>query len=83
MNSYKTSNVCAKEVSFEIVDNKISSVNFVGGCNGNLKGISSLIEGMEVNDAMNKLRGITCGTKGTSCPDQLSKALEEYLSTTV
>ncbi|GFZ30576.1 TSCPD domain-containing protein [Clostridium zeae] len=83
MNSYKTSNVCAKEVSFEIVDNKISSVNFLGGCNGNLKGISSLIEGMEVNDAMNRLRGITCGTKGTSCPDQLSKALEEYLSKTI
>lgn len=83
MNSYKTSNVCAKEVSFEVVDNKISSVNFVGGCNGNLKGISTLIEGMEVNDAMNKLRGITCGTKGTSCPDQLSKALEEYLSKTI
>jgi uncharacterized protein (TIGR03905 family) len=83
MNSYKTSNVCAKEVSFEVVDNKISSVNFVGGCNGNLKGISTLIEGMEVNDAMDKLRGITCGTKGTSCPDQLSKALEEYLSKTV
>lgn len=83
MNSYKTSNVCAKEVSFEIIDNKISSVNFEGGCNGNLKGISSLIEGMDVNDAMNRLRGITCGTKGTSCPDQLSKALEEYLSKTV
>ncbi|WP_160671457.1 TIGR03905 family TSCPD domain-containing protein [Clostridium sp. C8-1-8] len=80
MNSYKTAGVCSKQVSFDIVDNKISSVNFVGGCNGNLKGISSLIEGMEVNEAIKRLKGITCGNRDTSCPDQLSKALEEYVA---
>ncbi|QAA31956.1 TIGR03905 family TSCPD domain-containing protein [Clostridium manihotivorum] len=83
MNSYKTAGVCSKQVSFDIVDNKISSVNFVGGCNGNLKGISSLIEGMEVNEAIKRLKGITCGNRDTSCPDQLSRALEEYVASSI
>ena len=72
METYKTTGVCAKEIQFEIEDNKIKSVNFIGGCPGNLIGISHLVKGMEVEDAINKLKGIPCRTKDTSCPDQLS-----------
>ena len=70
--------VCAKEINFEIEDNKIKSVSFVNGCPGNLMGVSKLVEGMEVDEAISKLKGIDCRGKGTSCPDQLAKALEEY-----
>ena len=66
-------------VNLEIEDNKIKSVNFIGGCPGNLIGISHLVKGMEVEDAINKLKGIPCRTKDTSCPDQLAQALEKYL----
>ncbi|HAX73946.1 MAG TPA: TIGR03905 family protein [Firmicutes bacterium] len=79
METYKTSGVCAREIEFEIIDNKIKSVNFIGGCPGNLVGISTLVQGMDVEDAINRLKGIDCRTKGTSCPDQFSKALEGYL----
>ena len=80
MYTYKTSGVCARQINFDIEDDKIISVEFTGGCNGNLKGISSLIEGMKVEEAIKKLKGLTCGGKTTSCPDQLSRALEEVLS---
>ncbi len=76
MKVFKTSGVCAKEIQFELEDNKIKSVNFIGGCPGNLIGISHLVVGMEVSEAVNRLKGITCGSKNTSCPDQLAKALE-------
>lgn len=79
MYSYDTKGVCAKKIDFDIVDNKIKTVTFTGGCAGNLKGVSTLIEGMDVKEAIEKLRGITCGSKSTSCPDQLSKALEEAI----
>lgn len=79
MNTYRTKGVCAKEVSFTIDDNKVKDVEFLGGCNGNLKGIGSLIEGMDIHTAIERLKGIGCGVRATSCPDQLSKALEEYL----
>lgn len=79
MYSFKTTGVCSRQIDFEIINNKVKSVSFAGGCSGNLKGLSVLIDGMEVNDAINKLKGITCGTRETSCPDQLSKALEGYL----
>ena len=69
--NYKTTGVCAKEINFEIEDNKIKSVSFVNGCPGNLMGVSKLVEGIDVDEAISKL-------KGTSCPDQLAKALEEY-----
>ncbi|MGL4338327.1 MAG: TIGR03905 family TSCPD domain-containing protein [Turicibacter sp.] len=80
METYKTSGVCAREIQFEIEDNKIVSTQFIGGCAGNLIGISSLIKGMTVNEAIDRLKGIDCREKGTSCPDQLSKALEGYLT---
>ncbi|MCT4660236.1 MAG: TIGR03905 family TSCPD domain-containing protein [Tissierellales bacterium] len=67
--------VCAKLVNYDIIDGKLHNVSFVGGCNGNLKGITSLVEGMLVEDVIAKLEGITCGGKGTSCPDQFSKIL--------
>lgn len=81
MHTYETTGVCAKKITFEIEDNKIIKVNFIGGCPGNLIGVSKLVEGMEINEAIHRLKGINCGSKDTSCPDQLSKALESYLST--
>ncbi|MDS1004634.1 TIGR03905 family TSCPD domain-containing protein [Clostridium sporogenes] len=77
MYTYSPSGVCSKKITFEISGNKVLKVNFVGGCDGNLKGLSNLIEGMNINDAIERLHGITCGSKNTSCPDQLSKALQE------
>ena len=75
---FKTKGTCSTEINFEVEDNKVTSVIFVGGCNGNLKGISSLVEGMSIDDVITKLEGTTCGFKSTSCPDQLAKALKEY-----
>ena len=77
---YKTSGTCSKLIDIEIDGDTISSVAFTGGCNGNLSGISSLVRGMKVDDAIAKLKGIRCGMKETSCPDQLARALEEYKS---
>lgn len=75
---YKTKGVCTSEIHLDIDNEIIQKVDFVRGCPGNLIGISALVTGMKIDDAIEKLRGITCGTKDTSCPDQLSKALEEY-----
>ncbi len=69
--------VCSQEMIIEINDNKIEKVTIVGGCPGNTVGVSHLIVGMTVDEAIEKLKGIPCGARGTSCPDQLSKALEE------
>ena len=77
MYTYKTSGVCSREINFDVIDNKVKNVSFVAGCSGNLKGLASLIEGMEVDEAIKRLEGITCGNKTTSCPDQLAKALKE------
>lgn len=79
MYTYKTKGVCSREIKFEVRDNKITELLFVGGCDGNLQGLSRLVEGLDINDAINKLKGIDCGGRGTSCPDQLSKALETYI----
>lgn len=76
---YNCSGTCSRRVHFDIEDGKVRNVSFEGGCNGNLKGISALVDGMEVNEAIERLKGITCGFKSTSCPDQLSKALEKTL----
>lgn len=76
MITFKTQGVCARNINFEVIDNKVTSVSFEGGCNGNLKGISKLVEGMEVSEVISRLKGIQCGTKKTSCPDQLATALE-------
>lgn len=74
---YKTSGVCSQSINYEIKDGKVYNVSFTGGCNGNLKGIGKLVEGMPVDEVISKLKGITCGFKRTSCPDQLAKALEQ------
>lgn len=75
--SYKTKGTCSKEIRFEVEDGILKNVEFIGGCNGNLKGIGSLVEGMEVEDVIERLEGITCGFKPTSCPDQLAQALKQ------
>lgn len=76
--NYKTRGVCSKEISFEVEDNKVVKVQFVGGCAGNTQGVSRLVEGMDVDEAIKRLEGIQCGFRPTSCPDQLSQALKEY-----
>ncbi|MEG1929835.1 MAG: TIGR03905 family TSCPD domain-containing protein [Anaerovorax sp.] len=75
--TYKTKGTCSQSIEFEIDGTKVKNVKFRGGCDGNLKGIARLIEGMEVDDVKKKLSGIRCGFKTTSCPDQLSKALSD------
>ena len=77
---YQTKGTCSREINFEVVDGKLHNVGFVGGCNGNLKGVSALVEGMPVEVAISKLKGIKCGFKSTSCPDQLATRLEQYLA---
>lgn len=74
---YKTSGTCSKEMIIKIDGDRVEKVTIVGGCAGNTMGISQLIEGMKIEDVIKKLKGIPCGIRGTSCPDQLSKALEE------
>ena len=73
---YKTSGTCSSAIDIEIKDGIIDSVSFTGGCNGNLQGISRLVEGMKPEKKKKKLKGIRCGYKSTSCPDQLARALE-------
>lgn len=75
---YTTSGTCSKMIDFEIDNDTIKSVAFTGGCNGNLSGIASLVRGMKVDDAINRLKGIQCNQKPTSCPDQLARALEKF-----
>ena len=75
---YKTQGVCSREISFEVKDNKLTNVQFVGGCSGNTKGLSRLIEGMDIDEAITRLDGIHCGPRPTSCPDQLARALKQY-----
>jgi len=75
---FVTSGVRSKEINFDVVDNKIRNVNFVRGCDGNLLGIASLVEGMDIDEVILRLKGIHCGSKDTSCPDQLAKALEKF-----
>ncbi len=73
---YKPKGVCSSSIDIEVDGNIIRSVKFTGGCHGNLQGISKLVEGMQVEDAISRLKGIRCGFKNTSCPDQLAQALE-------
>ncbi len=74
------SGVCSREMIIETDGNIIKKVNIIGGCHGNTQGVSRLVEGMKIDDVIKKLKGIPCGNKGTSCPDQLTKALEEIKS---
>ena len=78
--SYKTKGTCSTQIDFELNGDIVSNVRFTGGCNGNLKGIGALVEGMKPEDVIERLEGTTCGFKSTSCPDQLSKALKEALN---
>ncbi len=78
MYSYKTSGVCSSTINIEIEDNIIKNVEFIGGCAGNLLGIGSLVKGLSVDEVISKLQGIDCRGRGTSCPDQLSKALTAW-----
>ena len=77
---YKTKGVCSQLINFDIVDGKLTNVSFVGGCNGNLQGISKLVEGMDAKEAITRLEGIKCGFKKTSCPDQLAEAVKAALN---
>ena len=74
---YKTKGTCSQRILFEIEDGKLHNVQYIGGCNGNLKGIGALVEGMDVTEVIDRLSGTTCGMKSTSCPDQLAQALKE------
>ncbi|MDD5954656.1 MAG: TIGR03905 family TSCPD domain-containing protein [Firmicutes bacterium] len=74
---YKTKGTCSQRIFFDVENGKVKNVQFVGGCNGNLKGIGSLVEGMGVDEVISRLEGIRCGMKSTSCPDQLAQALKE------
>lgn len=77
---YKTKGTCSQKIFFEIEDGILKNVQFLGGCNGNLKGICSLVEGMAVTDVIARTEGICCGMKTTSCPDQLATALKQALN---
>ena len=76
---YKTRGTCSTQIDLDVEDGIVRNVRFTNGCNGNLQGISRLVEGMRAQDAIDKLRGIKCGFKNTSCPDQLSYAIEEAM----
>ena len=77
MYEYKTKGTCSSRILFDIEDGKVRNVQFIGGCNGNLKGIGALVEGMDVDEVISRTQGTTCGMKPTSCPDQLAQALEQ------
>ena len=78
--SYKTKGVCASQIEFDIENNVVTNVSFKGGCNGNLKAISKLVDGMSVEQIEEKLKGNTCGFKSTSCADQLALAVRSSLN---
>lgn len=75
--SYRPKGVCSQNMDIEIEDGKVTGLKVMGGCSGNLQGIAKLVEGMEIDEVINRLEGIRCGFKKTSCPDQLAKALRQ------
>lgn len=77
--SYRPHGVCSRMISFDIEDNIVKNISFAGGCSGNTKGLSALAEGMTTDEIIARLSGIRCGFKGTSCPDQLAKAVAEAI----
>ena len=79
MYQYKTKGTCSQMIYFDLEDGKVKNVQFMGGCNGNLKGICQLLKGMKAEDAITRMKDTTCGSKPTSCPDQISLALQEAL----
>ena len=76
--TYGPKGVCSQLMDIEVEDGKIASVKITGGCSGNLQGISSLLKGMDVDEAISRMEGIRCGIKATSCPDQIAQALKQY-----
>ena len=78
MYQYNTHGVCSKCIYFDIEDNRLKNVSYLGGCNGNLKGIAALVEGMDIDEVIRRLEGTTCGGKKTSCPEQRAQALKAY-----
>ncbi len=76
---YTTQGVCATQIDFDVVDEKVTNVKFTMGCMGNTQGVAALVEGMNIEEAIRRLKGIDCRGRGTSCPDQLARALEMYL----
>lgn len=78
--TYKTNGTCSREIVFEINEGKVHNLYFIGGCNGNLQGIGKLVEGMNVEEVIARVEGISCGGRPTSCPDQLAQALKEALA---
>ncbi|MCL2602449.1 MAG: TIGR03905 family TSCPD domain-containing protein [Treponema sp.] len=77
MHEYKTKGTCSSQINFEVTDGKVHSVSFSDGCDGNLKALSILVEGMEAADVVKKLKGLPCGKRKTSCSDQLAQAIEQ------
>lgn len=75
---YMTKGVCSRSIDFDVVDNKVTNVKFEGGCSGNTQGVAALVEGMDIDEAIKRMKNIKCGFKPTSCPDQLAIALEQY-----
>ena len=80
---YQTQCTCSKLINIALKEGKIVDIEFIGGCNGNLKGISKLVTGLTIDEVIDKLQGITCGAKATSCPDQLAQCLIQYKSKTL
>ena len=76
--TFQTQGVCSRQINFEVKDNKVENVEFVGGCAGNTQGVAALIQGMDIDEAISRIEGIDCRGRGTSCPDQLAKALKQY-----
>lgn len=77
--TYKTTGTCSQAIDVEVENGIITHVKFIGGCNGNTQGVAALVTGMKATDAIEKLEGIQCGMRSTSCPDQLAKALKQLL----
>ena len=77
---YRTSGTCSRSIYIDVEDGIVKDVEFYGGCNGNLKGIAALVKGMKAEDVIEKVKGIKCGVKGTSCPDQLACTLEDIMA---
>jgi len=75
--TYTPTGVCSRQIEFEVEDGIVKSLRVIGGCNGNLQGISKLVVGMKVQEVIERLKGIDCGGRGTSCPDQIARALEQ------
>lgn len=75
---FKTSGVCSRSIEFDVIDHKVTNVHFDGGCSGNSQGVAALVEGMDIDEAIQRMQGIRCGFKSTSCPDQLATALKQY-----